>query len=188
MNGFKITACLLFALFAGWIVHTLAWPSPTHLVPQVLDLGNAFEGNLQLPADKIQAAFSTARDHMLQVNSIGTKLRMVGNIAAWVTFAATSLITLIVGFFGKAPQGNAATPVNTGGLPARTVRIIGLLASIAAVTTAFGSLSISKSQDYFTRADSIRDLIVHDRAQVLDAKDADQAQAVLDDLLLKSVR
>jgi hypothetical protein len=186
MNSFKIVAGLLFVLFAGWIVYDAS--SPTRLVPQVLDLGNAFEGNLQLPTDRIQAAFSTARSHMLQVNSTGTKLHFAGSFAAWVTFAATALITLIVGFFGKAPQTDADGPANTAGLPARTVRLIGLLAAIAAVTTAFGNMAIAKSQDYFARADSIRELIVHDRAQVLDAKDADQAQAVLDDLLLKSSR
>lgn len=186
MNNFKIVTCLLFVLFAGWIVYSVT--SSARPVPQVLDLGNAFEGNLQLPADKIQSAFSTARTHMLQVNSVGTKLHIAGSFAAWVTFAATAFITLVVGFFGRAPQTDGATQTNTDGLPARTVRLIGLLAAIAAVTTAFSNMAISKSQDYFTRADSIRELIVHDRAQILDAKDADQAQAVLDDLVLKSAR
>lgn len=187
MNAFRLFATLLFLVLAGWIVYTLTVLPPAHSAPQVLDLGNAFEGNLQLPAEKIQAAFSVARSHMIRVNSVGTELHVAGNIAAWVTFAATASITLIVGFFGRVPQANG-TPANTDGLPARTVRLIGLLASIAAVTTAFSSLSIAKSQDHFARADSIRDLIVHDRAQVLDAKTADEAQAVLDDLLLKSAR
>lgn len=188
MNGFKIIACLLCVLLAGWIVYTFTTKSLVHPEPQVLDLGNAFEGNLQLPAEKIQEVFSTARNRMLHVNSVGTNLHIAGEIAAWVTFAATAFITLIVGFFGRAPQANNTAPANTEGLPARTVRFIGLLASIAAVTTAFSSLAIAKSQDYFTRADSIRDLIVHDRAQVIDAKDSNQAQAVLDDLILKSTR
>src|SRR4029077_17380619 len=116
----------------------------------------------------------TARDRMLKVNSVGTKLHTAGDVAGWVTFAATALITLIVGFFGRAQQSNGV-PAATEGLPARTVRLIGLLASIAAVTTAFSSIAIAKSQDYFTHADSVRDLIVHDRAQILDAKTADEA-------------
>jgi hypothetical protein len=44
------------------------------------------------------------------------------------------------------------------------------------------------ARDYFTHADPIRDLIVHDRAQVVDAKTPDDAQAVLGDLALKSTR
>ena len=112
---------------------------------------------------------------------------MAGDIAAWLTFTATSFITVIVGYFGRAPKNNQPQ-LHTEGLSARTVRLIGMLASIAAVMTAFSSLAIAKSQDYFNRADAIRDMIVHDRAQVLDAKDADQAQAVLDDLANKIAR
>jgi hypothetical protein len=188
MNAFKIVGCLLFILLAAWIVYSALPGSAVHPAPQVLGLGNAFEGNLQLPAEKIQTAFSSARDRMLQVNQVGARLHMAGNITAWLTFAATACITLIVGFFGRAPQPNVAAPVNTEGLPARTVRLIGLLASIAAVMTASSSMSLAKAQDYFAHADSIRELIVHDRAQVISAKDADEAQAVLDDLLLKSAR
>ncbi len=188
MYAFKIVACLLFILLAAWIIYAVLPGSAVHPAPQVLGLGNAFEGNLQLPADKIQTAFSSARDRMLLVNQVGARLHMAGNITAWLTFAATACITLIVGFFGRAPQPDAAAPVHTEGLPVRTVRLIGLLASIAAVTTAFSSMSLSKAQDYFARADSIRELIVHDRAQVISAKDPDEAQAVLDDLELKSAR
>ena len=188
MNAFKIVGCFLFILLAAWIVYAVVSGSAVHPAPQVLGLGNAFEGNLQLPAEKIQSAFSTVRDRMLHVNQVGARLHMAGDITAWLTFAATACITLIVGFFGRTPQPNATGPVNTEGLPARTVRFIGLLASIAAVMTAFSSMALSKSQDYFARADAIRELIVHDRAQVISAKDADEAQAVLDDLLLKSAR
>lgn len=188
MNAFKVIGSLLFLVLIGWIVYVSTGGWSSHSAPQVLNLGNAFEGNLQLPAATIQAAFTTARERMLHVNSVGTTLHLAGGIAAWLTFAATASITLIVGFFGRAPQANPSAPVNTEGLPARTVRLIGLIASIAAVTTAFSSLAIAKSQDYFTKADTIRDLIVHDRAQVLDAKTADEAQAVLDDLSLKSAR
>jgi hypothetical protein len=187
MNAFKAVSGVLLVLLCGWIFYSLASPSMQHPTPQVLDLGSAFEGNLQLPADKIQAAFAAGRDRMLHVNSAGSDLHLAGDIAAWLTFAATSFITLIIGYFGRAPQSNQAQP-NTEALPARAVRLIGLLASIAAVMTAFSSLAIAKSQDYFNRADAIRDMIVHDRAQVLDAKDADQAQAVLDDLANKIAR
>lgn len=184
MNAFKVVSGILFLLLCGWIVYSFTSASMHHRTPQVLDLGSAFEGNLQLPTEKVQAAFAAARDRMLHVNSVGSHLHLAGEIAAWLTFAATSFITLVVGYFGRIPQSNPAQP-NTEGLPARTVRLIGLLASIAAVMTAFSSLALAKSQDYFTRADAIRDMIVHDRAQVLDAKDADQAQAVLDDLANK---
>jgi hypothetical protein len=98
------------------------------------------------------------RDWMLQVNSIGSHLHLAGDIAAWLTFGATSFMTLIIGYLGRAHQSNQAQP-NTDGLPARAVRLIGLLASLAAVMTAFSSLAIAKSQDYFNRANAIRVMI-----------------------------
>jgi hypothetical protein len=187
MNGFRVLFWFLVAVFAAWIVYWGVNPAFHHPAPQALELGNGFQGNLQLPAEKIQAAFNAARDRMMAVNTTGTRFHLAGDITAWTSFLATALITLIVGFFGKTPQAHT-TQQNTDGLPARAVRIIGLLAGIAAVTTAVSSMAIAKSQEYFKHADEIRDLIAHDRAQVLDAKDADQAQAVLDDLGLKIQR
>jgi hypothetical protein len=187
MNGFKVLFFVLLVVMVAWIFYWTVTPAYHHPIPQALELGNGFEGKLQLPVEKIQAAFSAARDRMLAVNSTGTKYHLAGEITAWATFIATALITLIVGFFGKTPQTNT-TQQNTDGIPARAVRIIGLLAGIAAVTTAASNMAITKSQDYFKHADEIRDLIAHDRGQVLSAKDVDQAQAVLDDLALKIER
>jgi hypothetical protein len=153
----------------------------------VLELGNGFEGNLQLPAEKIQVAFSQARDRMLAVNTNGTGFELAGEIIAWLSFAATALITLVVGFHGRQPQPNGGA-VKTEGLPARAVPLIGVLAAIAAICTAASSKASSQAQTAFKRADEIRELIIHDRAQVLDANDADSARAVLDDLAIKSAR
>jgi hypothetical protein len=187
MNVFKVLSLVLMALLVTWIVYWFATPALHHPLPQVLELGNGFEGNLQLPAEKIQAAFSQARDRMLAVNTNGTRFELAGEIIAWLSFAATAVITLIVGFHGRQPQPDVAV-VNTDGLPARAVRLIGLLAAIAAISTAASSKASSEAQTSFKRADEIRAMIVQDRGQVLDAKDADSAQAVLDDLALKSTR
>jgi hypothetical protein len=101
MNGFKIVFGLLVMVLIAWIAVWVSTPSFHHSAPQVLELGNGFAGNLQLPAEQIQAAFSTARDRMIQVNSTGTIFHFAGEIAAWVTFAATAIITLIVGFLAR---------------------------------------------------------------------------------------
>jgi hypothetical protein len=187
MNGFKVVFFVLAAVLIAWIVYWCVTPALHHPVPQVFELGNGFEGNLQLPAERIQAAFSQARGHMLAVNTTGTRFEFAGEIIAWLSFAATAVITLIVGFHGRQPQP-AESAVNTDGLPARAVRLIGILAAIAAISTAASSKASSEAQTLFKRADEIRELIVQDRGQVLDAKDASSAQAVLDDLALKSVR
>ena len=153
----------------------------------MLGLVQAFEGNLQLPAAAIKAKFDAAEYRMLAVNLTGSRLRLAGDVAAWFSFAATAAITLIVGFLGRpAPPANA--PVSTEGLPARLARLIGLLAAAAAVLTAFGRLAVAKSQDYYKHADELQALLVRSRAAVVDAKSADQAQAVLTELEIQSQR
>jgi len=187
MSQFRIFGVLLIFALIAWIVAANQLAIGSHPPPKVLGLGNAFEGNLQLPATQITAAFDAARVHMLRVNGIGAWLRVAGDVAAWLSFAATAIITLIVGFFGRAPAAANATS-DTEGLPARSVRFIGILAALAAVLTAFGNLAVAKSQDYFKRSDEVQALIVRSRAQVIDAKTAPDAQAVLDNLALQSNR
>ena len=187
MNGFKVVSIVLLALLAGWIIYWFATPTLRHPTLQVIELGNGFEGNLQLPAETMETAFSQARAHMLAVNRTGTMFELTGEIIEWLSFAATATITLIVGFHGRQPAAPGGA-VNTSGLPANAVRLIGILAAVAAICTAAGSKASSTAQSSFKRADEIRGLIVQDRAQVIDAKDAVSAQAVIDDLRLKSVR
>jgi hypothetical protein len=187
MATFRIVGLLLFVGLLAWIVAETTFSFGHHPSPEVLGLGNAFEGNLQLPSERIRAAFDTARSAMLGVNVTGSRLRTAGDVAGWLSFVATALITLLVGFLGR-PVPTAGSAPNTEGLPLSTARTIGTLAASAAILTAFANLAIAKSQDYFKHADEIRDLIVHARAQVIGASSADDAQAVLDDLELKSAR
>lgn len=179
---------LLVVGLVAWIGAVFLLQIGRHPAPEVLGLGSGFEGNLQLPAETIIAALEAARQKMLAINEWGSTLRLGGDIVGWLSFAATAAITLIVGFYGRAPASDGAQ-VNAEGLPARSVRAIGFLAALAAVLTAFGSLAASRSQDYFKRADELRDQIVQARAQILDpALSAAGAQAVLDDLALKASR
>ncbi|MER2266110.1 hypothetical protein [Methylobacterium oxalidis] len=187
MRVMRVLGVALVLGLLAWIVTNFVAPVGRPPAPDVIGLGSAFEGNLQLPAEKIASAFSAARERMLDINGWGARLRLAGDIASWLSFAATAAITLIVGFHGRAPAASGG-PASTDGLPGRSVRLIGFLAALAAVLTAFGNLSIVKSQDYFKRADEMRDLIVRDRAQVIDAPNADAAQAILDDLALKTTR
>jgi hypothetical protein len=187
MRIYRLLGLLLGIGLLGWIALELIAPVGYHSAPSVLGLGSAFEGNLQLPAEKIANAFENARQRMIEVNSWGTRFRVAGDIAAWLSFAATASITLIVGFYGRAPAAEGGAP-DTTGLPSRGVRLIGFLAALAAVLTAVSSLAVAKSQDNFKHADELRALIVSARAQVIDAKTADDAQAILDDLVLKTLR
>jgi hypothetical protein len=187
MSDLRVIGLFLAVALIAWIAISMLAPVGYHADPNILGLGSAFEGNLQLSSEKITEVFEEARKQMVEVNSRGSWLRTVGDVAGWLSFAATASITLIAGFYGRAPGANGAA-TDTSGLPARSVRMIAFLAALAAVLTAFGSLAIAKSQDYFKKADEVRDLIVHNRAEIIDAKTPDAAQAILDDLVLQISR
>jgi hypothetical protein len=106
---------------------------------------------------------------MLAVNKRGTAFELAGEIIEWLSFAATATITLIVGFHGRQPAAGGGS-VDTNGLPANAVRLIGILAAVAAIGTAASSKASSTAQTSFKHADEIRELIVQDRGQVIDAK------------------
>jgi hypothetical protein len=187
MRAFRLLGFLLLIGLLCWIGAVAVFQTGYQKPPAFLGLGSAFEGNLQLPAEKINAAFEAARSRMLGANGYGTGFRVVGDIAGWLSFAATAAITLIVGFYGRPAPAAGAAP-DTQGLPAGSVRLIGVLAALAAVLTGFSNLASVKSGEYYKRADAIRDLVVRSRAEVLDAKTSEAAQAVLDELALQASR
>lgn len=183
MKVFQIIGVALLVGLVVWIVAVFAFSIGRQTVPDVLGLGSGFEGNLQLPAQDIIATLNAARDKMFGINAFGGVLRLLGDIAGWLSFAATAAITLIVGSYGRAPAAGGA-PADTTGLPARSIRRIGFLAALAAMLTAFGSLAVVNSQDYIKRADTLHTALVSARADVTAAKTPDEAQAVLDRITL----
>jgi hypothetical protein len=187
MLVYRILGTVLLLALLIWIGFVATLTPGYQPAPGFLGLGSAFEGSLQLPAERIAAAFETARARMLEVNAYGTRLRFAGDLAGWFSFAATAAITLIVGFYGRSPQ-TAGAGANTDGLPARSVRFIGFLAALAAILTAFNSMAVAKAGDYYKQADGIRDLLVQSRVEVIDAKSAEAAQAVLDRLAVHITR
>ncbi|GAB7551886.1 hypothetical protein NRB_13860 [Novosphingobium sp. 11B] len=185
--AFRIIGIILVIALIAWVVAAFVFSFGAHPAPNMLGIGSAFEGNLQLPAEKIAKAFADARAKMLEVNATGSHLKTASAIGAWLSFAATAGITLIIGFLGRPLPALAGQP-DTSGLSIPLTRTIGLLAAAAAVLTAFGSLAATKAEEHFKHADELRTTIVQSRKAVLDAKTADEAQAVLDDLALKMGR
>jgi hypothetical protein len=198
--SFRIVGILLLVGLVAWVTATLVFGLGRQSIPELLGMGSGFEGNVQLPVETIKTVLEEARQRMLSIADFGGWLRFSGDVASWLSFAATAVITLIAGFYGRTPSQDkperqrtapaqdaavAHTVPDTQGLPASSVRSIAFLAALAAVLTAFGSLAATRSQDYFKRAHELRDQIVQARAQVIDAKTAEAAQAVLDDLDLK---
>jgi hypothetical protein len=183
----RVVGAILLVGLIAWLGLRLEFPLGNHPAPEVLGLGDAFSGSLQLPAETIKAALEAARNRMLSVNNTGNAMHIGGEIANWLSFGASAAITLVIGFYGRPPAAAGVAP-NTEGLSVRAVRLVGIFAALAAVLTALGSLSLAKAQDEYKNADAIRDLLIQARAQVIDAATAEDAQAVLDNLALKSGR
>ena len=118
----RIAGLILVLGLIGWIGVVLVFQIGRHPAPEVLGLGSGFEGNLQLPAETIKSVFETVRLKMLATNDWGSSLRLGGDIAGWLSFAATAAITLIVGFYGRASASPTRPPTLKDFQPAASVR------------------------------------------------------------------
>ena len=85
MRAFWLVGFFLLILLLGWIGTTVLFQTGYQKLPAFLGLGSSFEGSLQLPAEKITAAFEAARSRMLAVNDRGTEFRIVGDVAGWLS-------------------------------------------------------------------------------------------------------
>jgi len=173
----------LLAALAVWIASSVVsydhWPP----APQILG-GSGFEGNLQLPAEEIREQVDRARARVTEINQKGRWFILAGDICTWLSFACTAAVTLVAGWFGRTADIPGATP-STAGLPPRTVRSIGLLAGLAAVLTAGGSMASDRGHAQFDQAKQAQASINVTVKAIGDAQTADDARAALDELKLK---
>ncbi|MGR9253021.1 hypothetical protein [Rhizobium leguminosarum] len=181
MRRFRVIGVSLMLLGLCWVALTLLVPLGAHNPQALVGFEHAFDGDLKLPKEAIEKHFDAANARMLAANETGVWWRNAGRTAAWASFAATSAITLIAGFYGRAPNG-AGENEHTDGLPAGSVRIIAFLAALAAVLTAAAGLTASSSQEYFSSADRYHEVIVQSRSLVTTAKTSAEAQDILNDL------
>lgn len=177
---------ILIALFViGCGIGSLSiWTSTRHReAPEILGIGQGFTGNDQLPADKVRSTFMAARNEMLDVNTTGVWLHGLAIVLAFASFLVTTLLSMLA-----AAKAWGKKDANAPGLDHQTTKAVSILAALAAGFTAGGNALVARSQDYFKRADAIHDYVVHAQAQVKDAKTADEAQAVLDDVKMNVPR
>lgn len=183
MNTFKVVGWLLILGLIGGLSYSL-WKYPQgQPAPNILGASTGFEGAAPLPQSEIQPHFDHARTKMLEINSHGRTLSMADTIASWASFLSTALVTLILGYFGRrAPAANE--PADQAGLSARTGRVIGVLAALAAVLTAGGALARNQARDDYDKASKAAELINATHTDLKNAN-ADEARAALDKLDLE---
>jgi hypothetical protein len=184
MRGFRVLSGFLFLALIVWCALAVTGGIGWRPSPEVLGLGNAFEGTDQLPKTTILAAIDAARGRMLALNAQGRWFSLAGEICLWLSFACTAGVTLIAGWFGRSAPAGGASP-DTGGLPVSATRAVGLLAGLAAVLTAGGSLAANHSHDRYDGATKAQAIINQSTKDIQGAPDAATAQAVLDNLAVK---
>jgi len=189
MKLLRFVAVVLVLVGAAWVVYGIS--ELRHLsAPAVLGFGSEFTGNAQLPVETITQAFDNARDRMLATNSAGTRFRITADVSAWLSFFASAMVTIILGWFGYAPKNGVALPGQQSPAPLSrsAMRWIGALAAFAAASTALGTLAESYAQRQYSRSDDIQKLLIESRREVLNAHSVEDARAVLDNLESKSSR
>lgn len=164
MKLFRVIGVLLVVLFFGGIAYLGVQPLERS-VPPVAGPGVGFGGNLKIPQADVDNAMTYAQSRANDLNQRGRTFATWGSLGTWGSFACTSAITLILGFFGRSPATAGQAP-DTTGLATRWARIVGLLAAAAAVLTAAGSLVKDHGQTLYASSDKAVALVRTARADL----------------------
>jgi hypothetical protein len=181
LRAFGLFLIGALAVWIGWTA--FSYDQHWQPTPQILG-GSGFEGNPQLPAGEIREQLDRARARVSDINERGRWFILGGDICSWLSFACTAAVTLVAGWFGHSAAAPGRAP-DTAGLPPRTARTIGLLAGLAAVLTAGGSIASERGHTQYDRAKQAQASINVSVKAIGDAKTAEEARAALDDLKLK---
>jgi hypothetical protein len=180
----RLFRAIFIVLLIGLCLTLLVW-GRRPLPPAPVDLGidRGFSGDLMLSKAQIESALSQARTTMLADHQTGLRLKWGGDLSALLAFLATSAVTLILGWWGRAPRAGEPDPATSPpSVPLRAARWIGFLAAIAAVATGFGHFAAESAQTHFSSADRLRDQLDQTRKDVVTARSAEEARAALDKL------
>jgi hypothetical protein len=199
----KLLGLLFCCVLILWVADRL-WVGIFRPEPAILGFGDAFNTSLKIPVEKFTAAIDAAQQTMAQKNHNGNWLYLGQNVADWISFGCTALITLIAGYYGRTTTlGNPAATANvTSGQPAdpattanpaatiaprqparNIVPMIGVVAALASVCTGLSSKLGADAQNDYKRADQIRALINSSRKELQEpTTTSDRAAQILSEL------
>jgi hypothetical protein len=106
MNPFK-TFSILIAIGISLLLVLLIWIAlsfRTHevvVLPEPLPLGNAFEGNDQVPIEEFKSQYQSGIDQLNNRKASAIRYKKIHNALDWLGFGLTSVLTLVIGYFGK---------------------------------------------------------------------------------------
>jgi len=189
MRIFTIVGVVLLILLPVWIVFGLI--QDAQLRPQILGVGSGFTAVAGISEQEIENGFAKAKACWEKELDAGDSWHLASEIAAWISFGLTALITLMAGAYGRpfaalepTPEERAALieELKSGKTPAsrrrgaRLVLMVGVLGAAASVLTAAGSKCEVPAQEHYKRAAKIHGVIIQAR-KTLSSTDTTQREA-----------
>jgi hypothetical protein len=175
MKIFSVLAVVLSILLVIWIgivIHDV------QSRPQILGVGSGFTAVSGMSEQEVTKAFEDAKACWVTEVHAGDSWHVASEVAAWISFAFTALITLVAGRYGRPFAGaeptseelaalnetlqSGKTPADRG-RGARQMILVGMLAASASILTAAASRCEAPAQKHYQRAARIHGVIVQSR-------------------------
>jgi hypothetical protein len=186
--GMNLSKLLFFGLLSVgliWIVYSNTQEDRI-AEPGIIAFDPGFDGRLALPPREINEALDKGLTAVRTAIEQSAKFKFWSKAGAWLAFAASGAVTLLMGWFA---QPDAAKAGNKGaGVPKRTARATAVMAAIASVSTAGGALAGDEAAGLRLRASEQHKLIIEARASLASAKTAEEAKSILQDLELNLLK
>ena len=173
------------------------------LLPEPLPLGNAFEGNEQVPIEEFKSKYQSGIDQLNNRKASAIRYKKIHNAFDWLGFGLTSVLTLLLGYFGKVTANPNDSIAATGevlkeraaedatkkrkrknkpGFFKLTIIHLGILAALASVSIALSNRLQAQVEQNVSSAMELNSALSKARAGWFNAKTPEDAQQVLSQL------
>jgi hypothetical protein len=208
MNPFK-TFSIFIAIGISLLLMLLIWIAlslrtrDVVLLPEPLPLGNAFEGNEQIPIEEFKSQYQSGIDQLNSHKASAIRYKKIHNVLDWLGFGLTSVLTLLVGYLGKVtPNPNDSIALTGEVLKERsaenaskkrkrksksgffklTITYLGVLAALASISIALSNRLQAQVEKNVSGAMELNSALSKARAGWFNAKTPEDAQQVLSQL------
>lgn len=149
--------------------------------------GHGFDGDAKLPRETIQTAFQEARDSMKSRVKTSQVLANTQMALQWAGFCLGAVVTVIAGYHWQSDSKglSLADLKKAFGRKAKSLRYVGVLSALATVLTVAATKIGETSASFWDRAKETQTRLNTAVADLQKAKNAEEAQAVLDDLTVR---
>lgn len=177
---------MLFALVAGVAIFLFTEKPQRHNL-DFAGYGHGFDGDSKLPREKIQAALEEARDSMRSRVKTSQILGNVQIVLQWAGFFLGAVVTVIAGYHWQTTaEDMKLTELKKAlGRNAKSMRYMGVMSGLAAVLTVAAAKTGDAATTFYERAKETQGRLNAATSDLQNAKDAEEAQAVLDDLAVR---